>query len=69
MTATERRIASSLLQEIEATATEPRYRAAALAEYQTFLTTCLLAQTLAGKPPKNTQIHITLPPAVLKPET
>lgn len=61
MTAQEKRIAADLLQEVAATASEPRQRAATLAEYQTFLTTCLLAQTLAGKPPKNTQITITLP--------
>lgn len=63
MTTTEKRIAADLLAEIAKTSTEPRYRAAALAEYQTFLTTCLIAQTLAGKPPKNTQITLTLPTA------
>ena len=61
MSPTEKRIAADLLQEIAATAAELRQRAAALAEYQTFLTTCLIAQTLAGKPPKNTQITLTLP--------
>jgi hypothetical protein len=61
MTPQEKRIAADLLKEIADTASEPRYRAAALAEYQTFLTTCLIAQILAGKPPKNTQITLNLP--------
>lgn len=67
MTPTEKRIAADLLKEIDHTKTEPRYRAGAIAEYQAFLTSCLIAATLAGKAPKNAQIQITLSPAHISP--
>lgn len=67
MTTAEKRIISSLLTEVERCKNEPRYRAAALAEYHTFLTTCLLAQTLAGKTPKGIQIQIQLSPPAAQP--
>lgn len=67
MSPTEKRIAADLLQEIDHTKTEPRYRASAIAEYQAFLTSCLIAAALAGKAPKNAQIQITLHPAHISP--
>ncbi len=60
MTPTEKRIADQLLTELEAAQDEPRQRAAILAEYQTFLTTCLLSRALAGKPVKGISTTLTI---------